>query len=213
MATTTIFRVDLQAGKVPRVCVKTGSPAEVDVPFAFGEPSRLSWVTGTIGCTWLILVLLPISVIFVPIFVLTTLLARRKNIFSLPMTRNAARRLRIGRWGGVILLAVVSIIAIAAAIVSPPTVQGVLGFYLQIGILVFAGVWFIAVIWVALVAAAFLQPGGGVPLVGIQGLHMQSPIGAYVELHRVHKNFADAVYLQYHPLQPSIDSREPYDTS
>jgi hypothetical protein len=198
VATTTILLADLEAGKVPRICVKNGLPAEVGGRFTFGKPSHLSWVSGTFGCACLIVLALPVSTILVPAIALGALYVRHRNgVFELPMTRGAAWRLSLGRWGGWVLLAAIFTAVVAASIV--PRVQEIVGPAGPNVLLVAAVAWVVAAVWVVLLTADYLQPGGSVPLVGIQGLLMEGPVGPYVELRGVHPRFAEAVYTQYHP--------------
>ncbi len=113
---------------------------------------------------------------------------------------NGARRLWLGRWGGWILLPV-STGALSAALwigtQSTVPADGETSVAMEawtITLAVCLLILFIAAGWAVLVTAAYLQPGGGVPLVGIEGLRRHdSSVGSYIELRRVHQRFADAV--------------------
>lgn len=211
MGTARVLLGDLDAGNVPRICVKTGLPAEVTGRFVFGYPSRFSWVSGTCGCAVLIVLGLPVTVLLVPVLSLGALVGRHsQGVFALPMTQMARRRLWLGRWGGWILLPV-STGALSAALwigtQSTVPTDGETSVAMEawtITLAVCLLIWFIAAGWAVLVTAAYLQPGGGVPLVGIEGLRRHDPlVGSYIELRRVHQRFADAVEAQYRNLPPS----------
>jgi hypothetical protein len=205
IGTTTVLLVDLDAGNVPRICIKTGLPADVTGRFAFGYPSRFSWVSGTIGCAVLIVLGLPVTVLLVPLLSLGAFVARHsQGVITLPMTQRARRRLWLGRWGGWILLAVST--GALSAILWIGTQSTVLagsetGVAMQAWTIMLAVcllIWLIAASWAVLVTSAYLQPGGGVPLVGIEGLRRHDPVvGSYIEFRRVHQRFAEAVEAQY----------------
>lgn len=205
MATTTVLLRDLEAGSVPRICVKTGLPADVIGRFVFGKPSKFSWVSGTCGCACLIVLGLPLTVLLVPILGLGALVARHsQGVFALPMTSSARRRLWVGRWGGWVLLAVSTGVLVLVLSVFNVARTDSYAFAVDVTFAVAALAWFIAAGWAVLVTAAYLQPGGGVPLVGVTGLTRQDTSrGPFVELRGVHQHFADAVYSQYHPVDGS----------
>ena len=200
MATTTVLLRDVQGGNVPRICVKTGLPADVSGRFVFGSPSRLTWVTGTWGCAGLIVLALPLSLVLVPILALSAFVARHsRGVFALPMSQGARQRLWLGRWGTWILLPVSTGFLLLILYGSTRDADDLFVRVIQITLVVAAIIWVVAASWALLVTAAYLQPGGGVPLVGLQGLMRQDPtLGSYVELRGVHQHFADAVHSQYH---------------
>jgi hypothetical protein len=104
MATTRIRLKDATSGNLPRICVKTGHPADVLGQFRYDPPGSGTW--GFIG--FLFLVFPVVLVLIVPVAVVAYVARRARGSLQLPMTRVARRRRRIGPWIGPLALLTVT---------------------------------------------------------------------------------------------------------
>jgi hypothetical protein len=186
-----IWSTDLKLGFLPAVCVKTGRPADASVKFRFITVPGWAYYFLLLALTGIGL-LLP--------FIIMRLVSRVET-GRLPYLSAVARRLRILRWAllvGFIAIPVLLVVALAA--IGGDTTIAVLLWVLLLADLL--GV--IVVRYVVL------------PMQGPNGYVHDSPYpqGRWVELRRVHPDFAAALGEMYNArltaaqLQPATPSAD-----
>jgi hypothetical protein len=169
-----IWSTDLKLGHLPAICVKTGEPADASVKFRF--VTLPSWANA-------LYLLLLTGVGLLIVFIIMRLVSRIES-GRLPYVRAVANRIRLWRWVRVATIVGIPVLLIAA-IVS-------LGGDTTIA----------ALVWSAFLAdllAAIAFPYAVLNRIGPNGYVHDSPYGngRWIELRRVHPNFAAAAAEMY----------------
>ena len=182
MATATVSLADLNVGKVPKICVKTGLPATVSGSFAFGHRTVLSELLYSLYwiCAWSV-----IGLVLVPFLGVVAMLGRHSHgVVRLPMTSAARWMLWLGRLSGWAPLVICTLVIFSS--------------WRNLALVIAAAVtWLAAALWGWVLASYYLRPEGGVPFVGVDGVRRVDPLlGPCVELYGVSERFADAMEAQ-----------------